>query len=308
MANKYPLTLNSTNTQIQELQTVDELTVTSKVRFPAGGAICDANGNLVISLPSPAASTPTAYLQVSNGSGTTTLTAIGTNANINIVRSGSGNVQINGNNLVLASSFTTVGAGALTLTAGATATNVTLPATGNITLAYTGNNLSVFAATTSAQLAGVISDETGSGALVFATSPSLTTPNIGAATGTSLTATGTILSSGGAIGYTTGAGGAVTQVTSRATGVTLNELCGTITLFSTTTVANGSTSFVFTNSFITAADRLVLNHVSGGVLGAYSFACNTVNGSATISVYTAVAQATAAAPVIGFAVIRAVTA
>jgi hypothetical protein len=36
-----------------------------------------------------------------------------------------------------------------------------------------------YGATTSAQLAGVISDETGSGALVFATSPVLTTPNIG---------------------------------------------------------------------------------------------------------------------------------
>ena len=39
--------------------------------------------------------------------------------------------------------------------------------------------LAQFAATTSAQLASVISDETGSGALVFATSPALTTPNIG---------------------------------------------------------------------------------------------------------------------------------
>jgi len=36
------------------------------------------------------------------------------------------------------------------------------------------DNLSVFASTTSAQLAGVISDETGSGALVFGTSPTLT--------------------------------------------------------------------------------------------------------------------------------------
>ena len=35
------------------------------------------------------------------------------------------------------------------------------------------NSLSQFAATTSAQLAGVVSDETGSGALVFATNPSL---------------------------------------------------------------------------------------------------------------------------------------
>lgn len=45
--------------------------------------------------------------------------------------------------------------------------------------------LSQFAATTSAELAGVISDETGSGSLVFAASPTLITPNIGVATGTS---------------------------------------------------------------------------------------------------------------------------
>jgi hypothetical protein len=44
---------------------------------------------------------------------------------------------------------------------------------------YTTNNLSVMAATTSAQLAGVISDETGSGTLVFATSPTLVTPVLG---------------------------------------------------------------------------------------------------------------------------------
>lgn len=42
-------------------------------------------------------------------------------------------------------------------------------------LATKTGNLSQFAATTSAQLAGVISDETGTGALVFATSPGFTT-------------------------------------------------------------------------------------------------------------------------------------
>jgi hypothetical protein len=61
------------------------------------------------------------------------------------------------------------------------------PTTG---LGLTSGTLAQFAATTSAQLASVISDETGSGALVFATSPTLTTPNIGAATGTSLNLTG----------------------------------------------------------------------------------------------------------------------
>ena len=63
-----------------------------------------------------------------------------------------------------------------TLTAARTVTladgNTTL-ASG--TMAVTGGNLAQFAATTSAQLAGVISDETGSGALVFATSPTITT-------------------------------------------------------------------------------------------------------------------------------------
>lgn len=46
------------------------------------------------------------------------------------------------------------------------------------TIAEYGNKLSVFAATTSAELASVISDETGSGALVFADSPSLISPTI----------------------------------------------------------------------------------------------------------------------------------
>lgn len=45
--------------------------------------------------------------------------------------------------------------------------------------ALTSNPLSQFASTTSTQLAGVISDETGSGALVFATSPTLVTPALG---------------------------------------------------------------------------------------------------------------------------------
>lgn len=82
------------------------------------------------------------------------------------------------------STITISGAYGLTLTLTA-ATSVTMPLTG--LLATTSNTLGDFAATTSAQLASVISDETGTGALVFATSPTLVTPEIGAATGTSLT-------------------------------------------------------------------------------------------------------------------------
>lgn len=53
-------------------------------------------------------------------------------------------------------------------------------------VALTSGTLAQFAATTSSQLAGVISDETGSGALVFATSPTLVTPILGVATATSI--------------------------------------------------------------------------------------------------------------------------
>lgn len=63
--------------------------------------------------------------------------------------------------------------------------------------ALTTNPLSQFAATTSAQLAGVITDETGSGALVFATSPTLVTPALGTPASATLTnATGLPISTG----------------------------------------------------------------------------------------------------------------
>jgi hypothetical protein len=58
-----------------------------------------------------------------------------------------------------------------------------------------GAGVATFLATpSSANLASAVTDETGSGSLVFATSPALTTPNIGAATGTSLSVTGQLTS------------------------------------------------------------------------------------------------------------------
>ena len=72
---------------------------------------------------------------------------------------------------------------------------ITFPdATG--TVALTNNKLNAFAATSSSELAGIISDETGTGALVFANTPTLVTPNIGAATGTSLVLSGDLTVNG----------------------------------------------------------------------------------------------------------------
>ena len=92
--------------------------------------------------------------------------------------------------------------------------------------ALVANPLSQFAATTSAQLAGVISNETGSGALVFATSPTLVTPALGTPSSgvltscTGLPATsivnGTLFNpggcSGGEVGYPVLGPGAVATV------------------------------------------------------------------------------------------------
>lgn len=86
-----------------------------------------------------------------------------------------------GGTLTIANSKTLTISNTLTF-AGTDSSTVQFGAGG--TVAYTGNKLSVFAATSSAELASVISDETGTGGLVFANTPTLITPNIGVATAT----------------------------------------------------------------------------------------------------------------------------
>lgn len=114
-----------------------------------------------------------------------------------------GNVNSNNLRVVTASSLGTVQSG--TWNGSSISTTYTDAkvvsvngSTGAVTgLATTSGTLAQFGATTSAQLLGVISDETGSGSLVFATSPTLVTPVIGAATGTSLSVSGNIIVSSG---------------------------------------------------------------------------------------------------------------
>lgn len=80
--------------------------------------------------------------------------------------------------------------------------------------ALTTNPLSQFAATTSSQLAGVISDETGSGALVFATSPTLVTPVLGTPTSGTLTNCTGLPISTGVSGLGTGVAGFLASASS----------------------------------------------------------------------------------------------
>ncbi len=174
-------------------------------------------------------------------------------------------------------------------------------------IANLGSGVAAFLANpTSGNLATAVTGETGSGALVFAVSPSLTTPSLGVSSAVSVTATGLIKSSGTAgIGYSTGAGGAVTQGTSRTTTVILNKTTGAITLFS---AAGSATPFSFTvtNSTVIATDTIIVSQKSGtdkygiyvSAVGAGSFEITVVdlNGS------------TVETPVINFCVLKGVAA
>jgi hypothetical protein len=77
--------------------------------------------------------------------------------------------------LTIADGKTLTASNTLTFT-GTDASSVAFGTGGTVT--YTTNKLSAFAATTSLELLGVISDETGSGSLVFGTSPTIASPTI----------------------------------------------------------------------------------------------------------------------------------
>lgn len=109
--------------------------------------------------------------------------------------------------------------------------------------ALVANPLSQFAATTSLQLAGVISDETGSGSLVFATSPTLVTPALGTPTALTLTnATGLPIAG--------------------ITGLGTNVATGLATALNGTGAISGTTSPTFVTPVLGVATATSLNKVT----------------------------------------------
>lgn len=82
-------------------------------------------------------------------------------------------------------------AGAVQFNTGYGAGIITSDSSGNLTSTTAGAGVLTFIGTpSSANLATALTDETGSGLAVFATSPTLTTPVLGAATATSITSSG----------------------------------------------------------------------------------------------------------------------
>ena len=114
-------------------------------------------------------------------------------------------------------------------------------ATAGVGDALTTNPLSQFAATTSAQLRGVLSDETGTGAAVFADTPTLITPVLGVATVTSVNKV---------------------AITAPATSATL-------------TIADGKTLTASNTITFTATDGSTLAIGGGGTLGTAAYTASS---------------------------------
>ena len=126
------------------------------------------------------------------------------------------------------------------------------------TATYTTSKLSIFASTTSAELAGVISDETGSGLLVFATAPTFATSVDSGATFTAFASATTLR-----VGYT----GTAASTTNISTGAVLASTIKTVNIgtdgaaSSTTNVNIGSAAggLVTVNSSLTVTGNLTVN-------------------------------------------------
>jgi len=177
----------------------------------------------------------------------------------------------------------------------------------NAETVYAAGMQTFLATPSSANLRAAMTDETGTGLLVFNTSPTFVTPIIGAATGTSLSTTGNqVITGTGKQGYAVGAGGAVSQATNKATTVILNKSCGQITMDAANLNANTTVTFTMTNSTIESGDIIVFNHITGGTLGSYAFNASCGAGTANINVRNITSGALAEAVVLRFAVIKVV--
>ena len=225
---------------------------------------------------------------MSSLTGGTSIVTLGTvatgtwNASLIAGQYGGTGVANTGKTITLGGNLTTSGAFASTFTMSA-ATTVTFPTTGTLatlagsesltnkklgslttnglvttsgadgTLSVTtlGTGVATFLSTpSSANLISAISDETGSGVLVFATSPTLVTPTLGAATATSINkvaitapatsatltiADGTTISTAG--NFTTSGAFAMTLTATAATSVTL-PISGTLVNTAVTTLSS----------------------------------------------------------------------
>jgi hypothetical protein len=206
-------------------------------------------GNSVGNTLTKATLTAGSGVSITNGNGSITIAATGSGGTVTSV-GGTGTV----NGITLTGTVTSSG----NLTLGGTLSGVSLTtqvtgilpvANGGTGITSLGSGVATFLGTpSSANLAAAVTDETGSGALVFATSPALTTPNLGTPSAATLTnatglpivngTTGTLSVARGGTGDTSYTNGQL--LIGNTTGNTLTK--ATLTAGSGISITNGSGS------------------------------------------------------------------
>jgi len=250
----------------------------------------------------------------------------GTNENLTVDAKGSGTVTINGTAtgaISLARATTVTGNFAVTGTetiTSSSATAVSVGANGSTNPVFqvdastasvaTGLKLTGAAAAAGMALSVISSgtnenltiDAKGSGTITLG---GTSTGNIVATRAIAGAAAITSSSGTAGVGYATGAGGTVTQLTNRSTGVTLNKVCGSITLVSAAGTTTPAT-FTVTNSAVAATDVVFVCQKSG--TDKYNIEVSNISAGSFDITYFTTGGTTTEQPVFNFAVIKAVAA
>lgn len=112
----------------------------------------------------------------------------------------------------------------------------------------------------------------------------------------------------GSLGYSGAAtGGAVSQTGNKSNAVTLNKICGQITMVNSALAAAAEVSFTVNNNLVASTDVVIVNIQSVGTVGSYLICVSAVGaGSFAISLSNVSAGSLSQAIIINFFVLKSV--
>jgi hypothetical protein len=160
------------------------------------------------------------------------------------------------------------------------------------TVTYTSSKLSVFASTSSSELAGVISDETGSGALVFGSSPSISSPTISGGSHTS--ASSLSIRSSGTGAFDLAFANSENLTANRTLTIATGDASRTLTVAGTASVSGTNTGDQDLSGYVPTSRTVAGKALSSNVNIDASDLTNGVTGSGSVVLATSASLTTPA--------------